>query len=132
MINIKDCKSGYILKGQENHKAKIVDGHNERGHFIIFYDYLNGYDFVGAMITTTDYNGINEPMQENYFNEVNEYGDKCTVVYSNSFLVPAKLHKFHSMGEFEFVGQLTDLGISFMVKIIGNLDIMTWDDYKLT
>lgn len=37
MINIKDCKGGYILKGKENHKVKIVDGHNKCGYFIIYY-----------------------------------------------------------------------------------------------
>jgi hypothetical protein len=58
MIEVKDCKSGYILKGIENHKVVYVNGKTIKGHFIIFSDHLNVKDFIGAMITSTNYNGV--------------------------------------------------------------------------
>ncbi len=130
MIEVLDCKRGYILKGIENHKVVIVDGKIIKGHFIIFYDHLNGMDFIGAMITSTEFNDTNVKMSESHFNEYDEFGSKCIVVYKNSFLVPAKLHKIISMGPFELVGQLTEEGIDFVTENIDNLPMVTWEEYN--
>ena len=130
MIEVKNCKRGYILRGIENHKVVYVNGKKIKGHFIIFYDHLNGKDFIGAMITSTNYNGVNEQMNENHFSEFDEFGNKCTVVYKDSFLVPAKLHKFISMGPFELVGQLTEEGNDFVTENIDSLPMVTWKEYN--
>jgi len=129
-IDVIDCKKGFILKGLENHKVVTVNGKTIKGHFIIFYDHLNGMDFIGAMITTTSYQGVNEQMNEYHFCEFDEFGNKCKVVYEDSFLVPAKLHKFISMGPFELVGQLTEEGVDFVTKNIDNLPMVTWEEYN--
>lgn len=130
MIEIKDCKRGYILKGIENHKVVYVNGKKIKGHFIIFYEHQNGMDFIGAMITSSNYYAENLQMNENQFQEFDEFGNKCSVVYKDSFLVPAKLHKFHSMGPFELVGQLTEEGIGFVSLNIDNLPVITWQEYN--
>lgn len=130
MIEVKDCKRGYILKGIENHKPIVINGRKIFGHYIIFYDHLNGKDFIGAMITSTSYHGENVKMDENHFSEFDEFGNKCKVVYKDSFLVPAKLHKFISMGPFELVGQLTEEGIDFLIENIDSLPVVTWEEYN--
>lgn len=130
MIEVKDCKRGYILKGIANHKVVIINGRKVLGHFIIFYEEYDGNDFIGAMITSTDFNDTNIKMIETHFREIDEFGNKCIVVYKDSFLVPAKLHKFHSMGPFELVGQLTDEGIGFVTATIDNLPVITWQQYN--
>jgi hypothetical protein len=130
MIEVKDCKRGFILKGIENHKVVTVNGKKIKGHFIIFYDHLNGKDFIGAMITSSNNYAENLQMNENQFQEFDEFGNKCTVVYKESFLVPAKLHKIISMGPFELVGQLTEEGIDFVTKNIDNLPMVSWEEYN--
>ena len=130
MIEIIDCKRGYILKGIENHKTIVINGRKVFGHYIIFFDHLNGKDFIGAMITSTVFNDTNVKMSESHFNEYDEFGSKCIVVYKNSFLVPAKLHKFISMGPFELVGQLTVEGIDFVTENIDSLPMVTWEEYN--
>ncbi len=129
VIDIKDCKRGYILKGVNNHVVKKENGQIVKGHFMVFYDNLNYYDFQGAMITTTDYDGSNVAMKKEHFFEKNNNGDDFPIVFNNSHLVNAKLHKFHSMGEFIFVGLLTPEGITFMEELLDHLPLVTWEDY---
>lgn len=129
VIDIKDCQRGYILKGVENHRFKIENGKPVKGHFIVFYDNLDNHDFQGAMITTKDFNGKNTPMLEEFFFDKNDFGEPFKVIYNNSHMVNAKLHKFHDMGEFVFVGLLTPNGIKFMEKLINDLSLITWEQY---
>jgi hypothetical protein len=44
-------------------------------------------------------------------------------------LVRAKLHKFHLMGEFIYVGLLTPEGIAFMEELIDDLPLATWEKH---
>lgn len=117
------------MKGVNNHVVKKENGHLVKGHFMVFYDNLNYYDFQGAMITTTDYNASNVAMKKEHFFEKNNNGDDFPIVFNNSHLVIAKLHKFHSMGEFIFVGLLTPEGITFMEELLDHLPLVTWEDY---
>ena len=128
-ISIKECKKGFILKGVENHRVYIKNGKTVRGHYIVFYDHLDGYDFQGAMITSTDYNNQKNPLQEKHFLGKNSIGKTYLVVYKNSYLVKAKLHKFHQMCEFIFMGLLTDEGVSFLEEVIGDLELVTWEQH---
>lgn len=68
-------------------------------------------------------------MKKEHFFEKNNNGDVFPIVFNNSHLVTAKLYKFHSMGEFIFVGLLTHEGITFMEELIDDLPLVTWDDY---
>jgi hypothetical protein len=129
VIDIKDCKRGYILKGVANHEVKYKNEKPVIGHFMIFYDDLGGYDFQGAMITSTDYNGSNVVMKKEHFFEKNDIGDRFPIVFNNSHLVRAKLHKFHLMGEFIYVGLLTPEGIAFMEELIDDLPLATWEKH---
>ena len=121
IIPISECKRGYILKGIKNHRR--------RGHFIIFYDHIDGFDFQGAMITSKDYNNQNIALAEEHFFNKNTEGIDYSVVYKNSFLVKSKLHKFHEMGEFIFVGLLTKKGISYLENIIDHLELISWEQH---
>lgn len=129
VIDIKDCKRGYILKGLTNHQVTIENEKPVKGHFMIFYDHLGGYDFQGAMITSTDYNGSNVVMKKEHFFEKNDNGDPFPIVFNNSHLVKAKLHKFHSMGEFIYVGLLTPEGVALMEELIDDLPLVTWEKH---
>lgn len=127
VIDIKDCKRGYILKGIENHRVKVVNGRVVKGHYIIFYEHIDGFDFKGAMLTSVSYNNQNASMKKEYFFNENSHGEAYPVIYNNSHLVKAKLHKFYQMGEFILVGLLTDEGISFLEEVIDNLDLVSWE-----
>ena len=125
LIEIKNCKSGYILKGEKNHK--VVDG--IKGHFMIFYKPMDDRDFEGAMITSTDYDNENVAMKQAHFQDKFESGKECKLKYNNSHLVPAKLRKYSVMGPFELVGQLTKEGLQFVDANIGKLKLEDWDEY---
>lgn len=129
VIDIKDCKRGYILKGLTNHQVKIENGKPVIGHFMVFYDSLNNYDFQGAMITTKSCNGMNTPLQEEHFFKKNDSAESFKVIYDNSYMVNAKLHKFDNMGEFVFVGLLTPHGIAFMEELLSDLPLITREEY---
>jgi hypothetical protein len=131
IITVEECQRGYILKGVENHRGQIQNGKFERGYFIVFYDHLDGLDFQGAMITSTDYQNQNVALAKDHFYNENALGEPYLVNYKNSYLVKAKLHKFHQMGEFIFMGLLTAEGISFIEEVIDNFDLITWEQHRL-
>lgn len=121
LIEIENCKTGYILRGYLNHK--------NRGHYIIFIEKYDFPDFIGAMITSTDFGEKNKLMLESHFKNKFEDGTNCSVVYNNSHLVIAKLHKYFTMGPFELCGILSESGIQFVNKNVENLDLESWREY---
>ena len=121
LIEIENCKVGYILKGFVNHKNK--------GHYIIFIKSYHFPDFIGAMISTKNFENKNVLMSENHFNETFEDGTKCKIIFNNSHLVLAKLHKFFDMGPFELCGVLSEVGIKFVEDNINKLDLENWQQY---
>lgn len=121
LIEIEDCKTGYILKGYLNHK--------NHGHFIVFIEPYHFPDFIGAMISTKICQNKNILMSENHFNETFDDGTKCKIVFNNSHLVLAKLHKYFEMGPFELCGVLSNDGIKFVYENIDNLEIESWNQY---
>ncbi|MHB1107949.1 MAG: hypothetical protein ACYCZ2_16460 [Lutibacter sp.] len=121
LIEIEDCKLGYILKGLINHK--------DRGHFIVFIKPYHFPDFIGAMITTKIFDNKNILMSENHFNKNFDDGTDCKITFDNSHLVLAKLHKYFDMGPFELCGVLSESGIKFVEENIKNLDLESWNQY---
>lgn len=121
LIEIDECKPGYILKGIINHKDK--------GHFIIFIKPYHFPDFIGTMISTKDFENKNILMAENHFKKLYDDGTNCKIIFDNSHLVPAKLHKYFEMGPFELCGILSEDGLNFVIKNIENLDIESWSAY---
>lgn len=121
LIEIDDCKPGYILKGFINH--------NDKGHFIIFIKSYYFPDFIGAMISSKDFGNENILMSEDHFIKNFEDCSDCKVIFKNSHLVPAKLHKFFDMGPFELCGNLSENGLQFVCQNIGHLEIVSWNQY---
>lgn len=121
LIEIKDFKPGFILKGFINHKDK--------GHFIIFIEPYHFPDFIGAMISTKDFANKNILMSENHFLEHLDDGSDFRVIFDNSHLVPAKLHKFFDMGPFELCEILSENGLKFVCENIENFEIESWNQY---
>ena len=121
LIEIDECKPGYILKGFINHKDK--------GHFIIFIEPYHFPDFIGAMISTKDFANKNILMSENHFIKKFEDGTDCKIIFNNSHLVPSKLHKFFDMGPFELCGILSENGLQFVSENIKNFEIESWNQY---
>lgn len=131
-VEIKDCKKGYILKGESNHKVyKDENGKVIKGHFMVFLEARTDNDFVGAMITSTDYSGTNIPMNEAHFSShfSEEPKEPCQITYKNSHLVPCLLIKVDEMGPFTKKGELSESGIDFIEKTIGNKVPFEWDEY---
>ncbi|MCY7362938.1 MAG: hypothetical protein LH629_12870 [Ignavibacteria bacterium] len=123
-MNSINFSKGAILLGANNHPK---DGN----HYIIYFDELNGFDFIGGMISTKNYGGKNKPMEYRHFEIKNETNNnKWKISFNKSQLIPAKLHKFNEMGEFEQVGQLTPEGIDFVKSVINDMRLMTWDEYR--
>lgn len=121
IIEIENLKKGDIIKGYLNHKYN--------GHYIIFIQDYYFPDFIGAMITSKNCDNKNILMSENHFNKKFDDGTDCRVIFKNSHLVIARLHKFYDMGPFGLFGSLTESGIEFVAKNIGNLEIESWDQY---
>jgi len=118
MPNDVNYKIGEILEGENN---STDDGN----HYIIFFEPWTGGDFVGAMISTSPFKGVNIPMSASHF----EIGG-WDVTYFNSHLIPTKLIKFNEMGDFVKKGQLTEEGIEFMKVQIGDTTPVSWDEAK--
>lgn len=123
MINNVNYVIGDILEGENNSPR---DGN----HYIVFFEKLDGHDFVGAMITTSRYHGRNLPMSISHFETHKSEQTEWVVSYRGSYLVPAKLHKFNEMGPFHKVGQLTRNGIEFLLNAIGNKALHPWEYYE--
>ncbi len=125
MTNNVDFKIGEILLGDNNLPI-------DRNHYIVFYKEIDGIDFQGCMISTKPYKNINKSMMSEHFEVVNtETGNNWPITYKNSYLVPAKLHKFNEMGPFTKVGQLTEEGILFIAGIIDDKPLTPWEVYKV-
>ena len=125
MPNDVNFNVGAILLGANNHPN---DGNN---HYIVYFTELDGFDFIGGMITTKAFNGKNVSMSPLHFEVKNNTdGSNCPISYYNSHLVSAKLHKFNAMGPFTKVGQLTSEGIAFMTSVINDKPLMSWDEYR--
>lgn len=62
-------------------------------------------------------------MLENHFMKHFDDGTECKTIYDNSYLVPAKLHKFFNMGPFELRGILLEDGLEFVLENIESLEI---------
>ncbi|WP_318640926.1 hypothetical protein [Flavobacterium ardleyense] len=121
LVELEECKAGFILKGIINHRS--------RGHFIIFLEHYYFPDFIGAMISTKNTGNQNILMSEGHFEETFEDGTVCKVKFKDSYLVPAKLHKFFDMGPFELCGVLTNDGIRFITKNLENFKVESWANY---
>jgi hypothetical protein len=124
MNNNVDFEIGEILIGDNN---LPIDGN----HYIVFYKKIDGIDFQGCMISTKPFHAINIKMDVTHFEVIDkETNENWEITYTNSYLVPAKLHKFNKMGAFHKVGQLTQDGIEFMDNIIAEKEIKPWEIYK--
>lgn len=121
LVEIENCKVGYILKGFVNHK--------NRGQYIIFIKPYHFPDFIGAMISTKNFENKNLLMSENHFNKTFEDEMECKIIFDNSYLVLAKLHKYFDMGPFELCGVLSDIGIKFVNDNLFKLNLENWDQY---
>lgn len=131
-IEIEDCKRGYILKGENNHKVhKDKYGKIIRGHYMIFLESRTSTDFIGVMITTVDYNGRNIVMNDNHFlsHFSEEPHGSCRITNQNSHLVQSKLLKIDDMGPFIKVGELSDSGIEFVEEQVKNIGPYEWEEY---
>jgi hypothetical protein len=123
MDNDVNYTIGEILEGENNSPQ---DGN----HYIVFFEKLDGRDFVGAMISTKKYQGRNLPMSASHFETHDSEQNQWAVSYRGSYLVPAKLHKFNEMGPFHKVGQLTRDGIEFLINGIGDKPLHPWEAYR--
>ena len=121
LIEIQDCKPGFILKGFINHK--------DRGHFIIFIKQYHFPDFIGTMISTKNFANKNILMSENHFIKHFDDGSDCKIIFDNSHLVPSKLHKFFDMGPFGLCGLLSENGIKFVNDNINMIDLENLNKY---
>ena len=131
-IEIKECKKGYILKGESNHKVyKDKNGKTIRGHFMIFLQGRTDVDFIGTMITSCEYNGENIVMSEQHFltHFSEEPYNPCTITYKNSHLVPCQLLKIDGMGPFIKLGELSVSGIAFVDEIVKDKGPYEWEEY---
>ncbi|MFD2599207.1 hypothetical protein ACFSQ3_09605 [Sphingobacterium corticis] len=116
MIELKDCTPGFILKATEN-------GRDEGYHPIVYIGGHSDADFLGAMITTSPYNGQNIKMEKAHFK------DGFDLCYKNSFLVKGRFIKPNKWGPFTKVGELTAEGLKFVVDQIQDCQNETFDEY---
>ena len=123
IIELENCKKGFILKGFLNHY--------NYGHLIIFLELIDHGNFIGAMISTKNRNDLNLLMSDNHFLNEFENGTKCLLSYNDSHLVIAKLNKFFMMGPFQLYDQLSTDGINFVEENINHLILENWEEYLI-
>lgn len=120
LIEIDECKPGYILKGFINHKDKK--------DILLYSLSLIIFSFIGA-ISIKDFANKNILMSENHFARKFEDGTDCKIIFNNSHLVPSKLHKFLIWVHFELCGILSENGLKFVSENIENFEIESWNQY---
>ena len=74
IIELENCRKGFILKGLLNHY--------NYGHFIIFLELIDHGNFIGAMISTKNRNDLNLLMSDNHFlnefeKQINKHNTNC-------------------------------------------------------
>ncbi|ATP56235.1 hypothetical protein CPT03_07015 [Pedobacter ginsengisoli] len=115
-MNSSQFQSGDILK------ANICD-RNNGFHPIIFIDGNSDKDFIGAMITHSDYNNVNVLMDESHFKSTFDFK------FENSYLVLGRFIKPEEWGPFKKIGELSHVGLEFVNESINNLPMETFNDY---
>lgn len=115
-IEIADCKRGDILVATRR-------GPGEGVHPIVFFEQLDGHDFVGCMLTHEPLDE-NEPMKADHFLDTS---DKFK--YENTQIVKGKFHKPERWGAYYKVGRLSASGIKFVEELIDPLPLETFAHY---
>jgi hypothetical protein len=69
-------------------------------------------DFIGVMISTKKVGNKNILMSENHFEIKFNDDEYCKIIFNNSHLVPAKLHKYLEMGPLVLCGILSEKGLN--------------------
>lgn len=115
-ISIPGCQRGDILVASDR---ELRAGY----HPILFFDHMHSWDFIGCMLTH-EITDKNESMLENHFLYTSDEFE-----YENTQIVKGKFIKFAGWGPFYKVGRLSESGIEFVEKLIGNLPLETFGNY---
>ena len=115
-MNSKDFKPGDILQAT---RRKITEGF----HPIVFVSGRSARNFIGAMITHHQDERRNRKMDSLHFE--NGYA----LDYDNSYLVRGRFIKPEEWGPFRKIGQLTPIGLEFVMKEITSQPEETFAKY---
>ncbi len=97
-------------------------------HYIVYFDEGDDINFIGAMLTHME-SEKNSAMSNEHFKTNDSKGNPFKFQYDYTYVVIAKLKKFHAWQPFTKIGELTESGIHYLEYIIGPLEAETWDDY---
>ena len=97
-------------------------------HFAYWDD--EGNDMLGVMLTSTERNGENLPLQECHIAKDFEF-KYLKPDGSPTFIVPAMLIKNVKMRHLRKTGELTEGGIIFIESISGDLEYKDWSDFTI-
>lgn len=106
----------------------IIKGQNTN-HPIIFISKKNEDQFYGAIIThSPDYEN-NILMKEDHFKELDKNNNLYTIRFERTYLVSLKLEKNNEWGPYEKKGELSQVGIKFILKYLEKENPILWSEY---
>lgn len=109
-------EKGDILKADNNSRDKGY-------HPIVFLEGNSDEDFIGAMLTHSAYKERNVIMDQIHFIKELEF------VFDKTHLVLGKFIKPQEWGPFTKTGKLSEEGIDFVCKMIGDIPSESFNEY---
>jgi hypothetical protein len=107
------AQSGDILHGANNRNRFRI-----KSHYIIYLgpDENNTEHFLGMMLTHSP-KFSNAPLEPSHFLTHSDTGDNFEVIFEKSYISPYLYHKKKDWQPFTKVGQLSEAGVHFILKL---------------
>jgi hypothetical protein len=116
-------------------KGDIVVGEGNKnqnypvnGHPIVFLQENSGSTFIGLMLSSSTFRGLNTKMDESHFELFDGDGLEYEFKYKNTHVVPLRLLKKDEWKPFTKIGQLSEEGIVFVEEVIKGTKPIFWEE----
>ncbi len=115
---------GDIVIGEGNTNATYP----KNGHPIVFIKENDPDTFIGLMLSTKSYRGMNRKMEAVHFEALDENEVEFEFKYNNTHVVPLNLLKKTEWKPFRRIGQLTPEGLLYVEEVIAGTEPVYWVD----
>lgn len=120
--------SGDIVLGEGN----VNSGYPQNGHPIVFLRENDQDTFIGLMLSTKSYKGMNYQMEVIHFEIYDENSDEYEFKYNNTHVVPLNLLKKSEWEPFVKIGQLSKEGLLYVKEVVAGTKPAYWEDVILS
>lgn len=124
MHSLISMRAGDIFLGEGN----VNISYPQNGHPIVFLRKNDQYTFIGLMLSTKSYKGMNNQMEVMHFEVYDENGEEYEFKYNNTHVVPLNLLKKSEWEPFVKIGQLNKEGLLYVKEVVTGTEPAYWED----